>query len=154
MEIRKGKAGDFELIKDIRLAGKKHELKFNKSLKPFSANKKRYLEYLREDLAARNSVVFFAVEKNKPVGIITGRIYSALPIKARKKKGYISNLYILPGHRKKGTAMKLTRELLEWFRKKKIKDVHLGVFSKNSPAQKLFAKLGFKNYIIDMKKQL
>ncbi len=50
--------------------------------------------------------------------------------------------------------MKLTRKLLKWFRKKKIKDVHLGVFSKNSPAQKLFAKLGFKDYIIDMAKHL
>lgn len=152
MEIRKAGAGDFELIRDIKLAAKKHEQKFNRLLKPFSANRKRYLEYLQNDLTDRNRAVFFAVDKNKPVGIITGRIYNTLSIRARKKKGHISNLYVLPGHREKGTATKLTRELLKWFRKKKIRDIHLGVFSKNSPAQKLFARLGFKTYVIEMEK--
>ncbi len=154
MEIRRARADDFGLIKDIKLAAKKHEQKFNKSLKPLPANRKRYLGYLKDDLSDRNSVVFFAVDKNEPVGIITGRIYNTIPIKIRKKKGHISNLYVLPGHRKKGTATKLTRELLKWFKEKKIRDIGLGVFAKNSPAQKLFAKLGFKNYIIDMARHL
>jgi len=116
MEIRKATINDFERIKEIKLKAKTSERRYNKSLKPIWENRERYLSYLRNDLTNRDRAVFMAIERDKPVGIITGRIYTTLLIRIFRKKGHISNLFVTPGHRRKGIATKLVGELLKWFK--------------------------------------
>jgi RimJ/RimL family protein N-acetyltransferase len=45
-------------------------------------------------------------------------------------------------------------ELLRWLKKKKIKDVNVGVFIKNKPSIKLNEKFGFKPITINMWRRL
>lgn len=154
MEIRKTTIDDFERIKEIKLRSKASERRYNKSLKPVRENRERYFSYFRNDLIDKDRAVFIAMERGKLVGIITGRIYTTLLIRRLRKKGHISNLYVVHGHRHKGVAMRLVRALLHWFKEKKIKDVHLGVSSGNTPALKMFRKLKFQEYAIEMKKSI
>lgn len=154
MEIRRAALDDFDRIKGLKLAVKASERKYNKTLKPIQEAREQYFSYLKNDLSDENSAVFIAMDRDKPVGIITGRIYTTLPIRLLPEKGHISNLFIVPGHRKKGLATRLVRELLGWFKERGIRDVHLGVFSRNADALKIFRKLKFQEYAIEMKKNI
>jgi len=154
MEIKRATIDDFDQIKGIKLAAKASERRYNKLLKPIQQTRKKYFSYLRKDLSDEDRAVFIAMDRDKPVGIITGRIYTTLLIRRLPRKGHISNLFVVPGHRKKGLASRLVKELLDWFKSKKIKDVRLGVHLRNGPALKMFRKLGFQEYAIEMKRSL
>jgi len=154
MEIRKATINDFEQIKDIKLRAKASEGKYDTSLRPLRENRERYFSYLRNDLTNQDRAILIAIDQDEPIGMITGRIYRTLLIKVRRKEGRISNLFVLPGHRKKGVATELVRELLKWFREKKIKDVRLAVHSGNVPTLEMFSKLRFQEYLIEFKKTL
>jgi ribosomal protein S18 acetylase RimI-like enzyme len=154
LEIRRATIDDLELIKEIKLEAKASERTYNKSLKPIEQTKELYFSYLKSDLENSDRAVFIAIDQDKPVGIITGRIYTTLLIRRLPKKGHISNLFIEPTHRKKGLASKLANELLNWFKTEGIEDVHLGAALQNDPALQMFKKLGFQEYAIEMKKSL
>ena len=154
MEIRKATVKDFERLKDIKIKSKIWERKYNKSLKPIDKVKKRYFYYLKKDLTFKDRAIFIAIKNDKIIGMILGKIVNTLPIIKFEKRGYISNLYILSKHRRKGMAKKLVRELMGWFRAHNIKGLRLEVYSKNKPALNIYNKLGFKEYAIKMKKDL
>jgi ribosomal protein S18 acetylase RimI-like enzyme len=154
MEIRKATTDDYEQLKEIKLKAKAGERIYNKSLKPLRESGKTYLAYLAKDLAAGDRAVFMAIERGRCVGMITGRIYETLPVKAYRRHGHMSNLFVEPEHRKKDIGTALMSELLKWFRDNGIKDVHLGVYVENTAAREMFRKLDFREYSIEMKKQL
>ena len=154
MEIRKATPDDFEQVKGIKLRAKAVERRYNKSLKTVRKNRRRYLSYLRGDLASRDRAVLVAMEAGTPVGIITGRIHWTLPIRVLRRWGVISNLFVMPGHRNKGVATGLARELLKWFRQRKIKEVRLAVYARNAPALGMFRKLRFREHAVEMQKNL
>ena len=154
MEIRKATPGDYEQLKELKLKAKAGERRYNKSLKPMRQSRGTYLAYLEEDLTSKGRAVFIAVERGKPVGMITGRIYKTLPVKTHRRHGHMSNLFVQPPHRKKGIGTALFSEVLKWFRQHNIKDVHLGVYAKNTSACDMFRKLKFREYAIEMKKHL
>lgn len=154
MEIRKATTHDYEQLKEMKLKAKASERIYNKSLKPLRQCKKSYFAYLAKDLRRKDIAVFIAVERGKPVGMITGRIVETLPIKTLRRKGHASNLFIMPGHRRKGIATAMMSELLKWFRDNNVKDVRLGVHAKNASAYDMFRKFKFREYAIEMKKQL
>lgn len=154
MEIREATIDDFDQVKGIKLKAKASERRYNKSLKPLREARKKYFSYLKTDLANKDAAVLIATDRDRPVGIITGRIYKTLPIKVISRKGHISNLFVASSHRNKGIATRLVRELLNWFQEKKIRDVHLGVHSRNDRALEVFRKLKFRESIMEMKIRL
>jgi ribosomal protein S18 acetylase RimI-like enzyme len=154
MGIRKATIRDFEKLKDIKLKSKIEERKYNKSLKPINKVEKRYFYYLKRDLTFKDRAIFIAIENDKIIGIILGKIIDTLSIAKFKKRGYISNLYILPEHRRKGVAKRMVRELMRWFKVNNIKNLRLEVYSKNRPALNVYNELGFKEYATKMKKDI
>jgi len=154
MEIRKATIGDLEQLKEIKLKAKAYERKYSKSLKPMWQCRETYLSYLRSDLTNQDRAVFVATERDEPVGIITGRIHTTLPIRVLRRQGHISNMFVVPELRKRGVATKLIRRLLNWFRERGIGDVRLATHFGNAAALKLFGKLGFQEYAIEMTKSL
>lgn len=154
MEIRKATADDYEQLKEIKLKAKASERRYNKSLKPLRQSKERYLAYLENDLTSRDRAVFMAIERGRPVGMITGRIHTTLLIKTLRRNGHMSNLFVEAAHRRKGIAAALFSELLKWFRQSNIRDVHLGVYVKNASARNMFRKFKFREYAIEMKRHL
>ncbi len=154
MEIRKATISDFERIKEMKLRAKACEREYSKSLKPMRECRERYLTYLRDDLTKEDRAVFVAIERGEPVGMITGSIHTTLPIRVLRRQGHVSSLFVMPAHRKKGLATRLVEELLKWLREKGIRDVRLAAHSDNTPALKLFGRLGFQEYAIEMAKSL
>ncbi|MFC1504237.1 GNAT family N-acetyltransferase [Spirochaetota bacterium] len=151
MEIRKAGIGDFENIKKIKIASKRSEAKFNRTIKPVSKSKTLYYMYLKKDLTGKDRIVYIAIDGNKVIGMITGRTYKSIPLRKVPRMGHVSNLYIMPSYRRRGIGEVLVKMLLKWFRKNSIKDVRLGVFTLNKAAIQIFSKLKFQKHILEMK---
>jgi ribosomal protein S18 acetylase RimI-like enzyme len=61
-------------------------------------------------------------------------------------RGYIANVAVLPEHRRKGIARKLTEACVDHARKRGDKTVTLDVIAENLPALQLYEKLGFETF--------
>ena len=153
MQIRKATIKDYELLKEIKLLAKSEELKYSETLKPIDETKERYLSYLRLDLTNEKRAIFIAEEDNKTIGIILVKYFNPLLISKFSKKGYISNVYILEKHRRKGVAQKLIDKGESWLKEKGVHHLTLEIHKDNTPAIALYHKKGFNDYTIKMSKK-
>ncbi len=62
-----------------------------------------------------------------------------------RHRGWMIQVYVKPEHRGSGMSAALVQHLLDYARDKVIQ-VHLGVWSENEPAIRLYKKLGFEIY--------
>ncbi|MBD8066473.1 GNAT family N-acetyltransferase [Devosia sp. PTR5] len=62
-----------------------------------------------------------------------------------RHRGWMIQVYVRPEHRGTGMAQALVEHLLEHARAE-VLQVHLGVWSENLPAIRLYQRLGFKTY--------
>ena len=154
MKIRKATIKDFNVLLKLKLESKEEERRFSEELIPIKKAKQHYKEYLRNDLKSEWRVIFIAEENNKMVGLIVGKIYRTLRVAGYIRCGYISNLYVKKGFRKRGIAQKLIKELVGWFKRKKAKKVTLDLYEKNIKAINLYQKLKFKKYFVKMTKRI
>ena len=154
MIIRKATIYDYDSLKEIKLLSKKEELKYSGTLKSLSKSKRYFFEYLKFDLTKPDRVVFVAEEDGKVVGIILGKFFKPLRISKYSKKGHISNLYVDKSARRKKVGEKLVKEVIKWFKKKKVSYLSLEIHVDNLAAQKLYHKKGFKDYTIKVFKKV
>ena len=154
MEIKKATPRDFDTVFKLKLESKQEERKYNPELRPVAQVKKMYADYLKNDLNDRWRVVLVARQKGIPVGYVVGKIYRTLKVAGYLRCGYISNLYIKKGFRRKGTARRLLRELAAWFKKKGAVRMTLELYSNNRAAIKLYHKLKFKDYCVKLRKKI
>ena len=153
MIIKKATIKDFEKLKDIKLKSKKDEMNYSDSLKPLSKTIDIYFEYFKAELRKKNSAVFIALDK-QPIGIIIATYFKPLRISKFAKKGYISNLYIKKGHRKKGVGKKLLNISLKWLKQNNVKYISLEIHLENKNALKFYRNLGFKDYTLKLAKKI
>jgi ribosomal protein S18 acetylase RimI-like enzyme len=80
------------------------------------------------------------------VAEVDGKIVGTTVVEGRGKAGFISAVMVHPGYRRRGIAMRLMVNALDYLRgRKKVRAV-LGVISTNAPAIDLYLKLGFKAF--------
>tara|TARA_B100002003_G_scaffold206931_1_gene200965 strand:+ start:215 stop:676 length:462 start_codon:yes stop_codon:yes gene_type:complete len=153
MKIREATIKDFEKLKAIKLESKKDEMEYSDSLKPLGKTIEIYFEYFKEELKKENSVVFIAEDK-RPVGIIIATYFKPLRISRFARKGYVSNLYILKSHRKKGIGKKLLDISLKWLKENNVKYISLEIHLENKKALEFYRNLGFKDYTLKLAKKI
>ena len=149
MKIRKATKKDFEKYFPLKVEESKEYSKIiGKKIKiPSKARlKKEFLGFVSK----KNSYVYFVEEKKEILAYMNFSIYKNI----WSQCGYIEDIFVLKEHRGKGLARGLIGELIKILRNKKIKQVILSVNVKNSPAIKLYKKLGFEITKYDMRKKL
>ncbi|MBW2992997.1 GNAT family N-acetyltransferase [Candidatus Woesearchaeota archaeon] len=152
MEIRKATLKDYEQLKEMKMDFMLEEYKlFDKDIN------KRYPKVgmprqLKKNLKSKKVGFFMALDRGKAVGFIGGEIEKAHPFWRFKRVGYLFNLYVIPSYRRKGMGKELTKAILDWFKKRKIKWIKLHVYANNPRAHSLYKKLGFKDFLIELKK--
>jgi ribosomal protein S18 acetylase RimI-like enzyme len=154
MRIRKATLKDFEALKKFKILSKREELKYSKTLKPLKQTRKKYLDYLKEDLTNKTRAVFIAIEDGKIIGMILGKSYNTISISKFKKKGYLSNLYVGRAYRRKGVGKRLILHTLKWLKKQGVPHATVEIHIKNATAYNLYRKLGFEDYTIKLTKNV
>lgn len=107
---------------------------------------------LKKNLKSKKVILFIALDKGKAVGFIGGEIEKAYTFWRFKEAGYLFQLYVIPSYRRRGVGKELTKTILNWFKKRKIKWIKLHVYANNPRAHSLYKKLGFKDFMIELKK--
>lgn len=149
MKIRKATKKDFEEYYPLKVEESKEYAKIiGKKIKiPSKASlKKEFLGFVSK----RNSYVSFVEDKKEIVAYMNFLIYKNI----WSQCSYIEDIFVLKNHRGKGYAKELVSELIKILKNKKINQIILSVNIKNSPAIKLYKKLGFEITKYDMRKKI
>jgi len=154
MKIRDAESGDFEQLLKLKLDSKEEERKLNKELEPVAKVKKHYAEYLNNDLKSAYRKLLVATDKSDIVGVILVKLFRSLKVAGYKKRGYLSNLYVVPEYRKQGVGRKLTAKAISWLKSVGADEATLEIYENNLAARMLYEKLGFTTYSVKMMKRI
>lgn len=151
MRIKKATIKDFEKLKQIKSEFYLWECKGDKRLNT-GYIKKGLGARLAKNLKQKNTVFFIAEERGEIIGYSGAEIQTNPASFKFKKRGHLFNLYVRPKYQGKGIGKRLIKKTLRWFKEKKISDLMIMVYSHNKKAHQIYKKLGFKDYIIELKK--
>ena len=107
-------------------------------------------DYFKNEIKNKNNILLIYEEN----GTIEGYIYLKA-IKDEEQIGYlIDGLYVEEEYRNQKIATKLLEYSLSILSEKKISFIDINVLSKNTIAKKLYKKIGFEEYKIQMRKRI
>jgi len=102
----------------------------------------------------KDSIVFVAEENGKIVGYVFGYVKKRGREYIMYKTGYIDHWFVTEKSQGRKIGKRLLGEITKWFKKQKCSHLTTEVFVDNKKAIKIYKKLGFRKYTIEMKKKI
>ena len=119
-----------------------------------AASPEGYAQFLRGQMKHVDAAIFVA-ERD---GVVIGYVYAELePLswkELREAAGFIHDLAVDVTHRRSGAGAALMEAASDWLRERGAPRVILWTAQQNSAAQQLFSRLGFKETMIEMTREL
>lgn len=112
---------------------------------------KNHFEKLIKD---GNTKIIIAEENEKVIGYFMGVIEKAPQYVLPKEIGVILDAFIEGEYRNQGVGKKIFKELLEWFKKKKVEHIELTVDARNKIGLNAWRKFGFFDFRLKMRLDL
>lgn len=123
-------------------------------LEPQPGIEKGYASFLGRMMESSDDCVFVAEED----GVIRGYVFAALePLswkELRGPAGFIHDVAVAEEARRRGIGTRLMQAAIEWLRQHGAPRVILGSAAPNREAQALFRRLGFRDTMVEMTKEL
>lgn len=101
---------------------------------------------VRRLMKSENGLVLVAVDGGRSVGYSLSEIREPVKLLKRKEFGYVYDMAVTAGYRRRGIGEKMFIEILKWFRSRDIDRVELEVAAKNQVAYSFWKKRGFTDY--------
>ena len=146
-KIRKATLNDINVIVELHKELVDYHRKIDKYYKPGSKTRKGFRKYLLEIIRKRKIKILVAETDNKIVGYFIGTIEKPRPSVVPKRIGKITDAFVEEKYRRFGIGRAMFNELIQWFKKNKIKHIELRVDSRNEIGIKAWQKLGFKEFM-------
>ena len=109
-----------------------------------------YGRFLVSLLADPDSLVMVAEDAGQVVGYVYADIEGTNWKELRGPCGYVNDVFVIEGVRRKGAGRELMRAAIDWIRSKGQTQVVLWAKTRNEHAHQLFARLGFRKTMIEM----
>jgi GNAT superfamily N-acetyltransferase len=109
-----------------------------------------YGRFLVSQLANPDTVVLVAERENDILGYVFAGLEPTSWRDLRGPCGFIHDVYVQESARRQGTGKSLVRAAIAWAHSRGMEQVVLWSKSGNEGAQRLFAKLGFRDTMIEM----
>lgn len=106
-----------------------------------------FTDILKKSVSSPDSKIFIAIEGEEVIAYILLQVLRYPPIFKKERYGYISDMCVKDGHRRKAIGDKLLAKAYEWFRFKGVDRVELRVASNNNIGYSFWKKQGFKDYV-------
>lgn len=113
-----------------------------------------FTKSVRSFINSKNSAIFLAEHENSIVGYCLIRIQKNNPIYKIKRIGFIDDIYVKTGLRKKGIGTLFLRNAYAWFKKNDVKHLALYVDINNKIARHAYIKRGFEDDHMIMRRNL
>lgn len=147
-QIKYREATETDLPKIIELW--KEFIDFHKDRDPiFSRSKEgpdNFGRYILENMSKADAIVYVAESDGEVVAYILSMIQDYPPAFEVKKFGFISDLAVSSGSRRSGIGMHLFEMARNWFVKKGMRRIEIGVAVTNEISTSFWDKMGFKPY--------
>lgn len=148
--VRRAEARDLMPLLELHLALQDHLESANPDLWRMTRQARQQLEgQLAARIAAPESCILVAEEERCLVGTVSGRIVTNtryVPARA----GVIDQLYVIPGHRRRGIGSLLVTELCRVLLDRGVGDVSLRTVHGNAQAMAFWAARGFTPRIVTL----
>lgn len=154
IHIRRATARDIKEILPVwgELAG--FHASLDPAFTPSSQWPREYSAYLRSLISRDDALAVVAKEDSAIVGYAVGRITTLPTFFEHRFRGYIHDVFIREGFRRRGIGRRLVEEILGWFRNRGVTLVELTVAANNHDAIPFWERLGFSVYMHQMKREL
>jgi ribosomal protein S18 acetylase RimI-like enzyme len=113
-----------------------------------------YAWFLGTQIADEDAAVFVAERATSIVGYLYAAIEPRSWKELRDEAGYIHDVLVDEGERRSGVATALLEAAFAWLKDRGVARVVLGTAYANTPAQRLFERVGFRPTMIEMTKEL
>ena len=100
------------------------------------------------------SLLVVVEDDGKVIGCGFGQIRKNAHYYQQEQFGYIGMMSVLENYRGQGLGGKIIEALFDFFRQKNIKEVKLQVVAGNEGAIRSYEKMGFKDHLLEMKRDL
>ena len=92
------------------------------------------------------------LDGERVVAYALGRVH-VLPIPFHEpRRGWIQDVFTLPGRRREGIGGRVVEALLAWFRERRVTFIELTVAVRNPEAVRFWERFGFTTYMYRMKR--
>ena len=146
--IREARIGDLGVIVDLWQQMIEHHTRLSPHFTLAEDGKEKFSKYLAKKFSEKSTRLIVAEHDGKVVGFMLGLLSPNVPVFKERTMGVISDVYVLPGYRKRGISREMLKGVLKWFNKNKVTTVQLNVATANLEARSAWGQLGFKPYMI------
>lgn len=152
--VRRAAVKDADVIHALWSGLNQYEAKLDPLLKKDTAFYRRSKNEYTAALRKKNEFFLIAEENNVPLGYIYGWIEKAPYWIMPERRGFVCDVFVVPGKRGSGVGKKLMDDLSAVFASRGVTWMTLDVYPNNVTTRKIWKKLGFKEYIIEMARTL
>jgi len=114
---------------------------------------REYGAYLRTLMGRDDAIAVVAKDGARIIGYAIGRITALPPFFEHRYRGYIHDVYVRDGYRRRGIGRQMVQQILDWLRHRGVHLVELTVAA-NNDAVRFWERLGFHTYMHQMKLEL
>lgn len=154
IKIREATPKDNEALINLNLELIKFEKAFEPDLKIDDETKKFLDEWITKDFKSKDWKSFVAEDNGEIVGFISGRIGKRYKFYKTQVFGDAENAFVIESYRNKGVAKQLMAELVVWMKSKGVERIEASTYWKNTAAQDIWRKMGFKEHMIIFEKRI
>jgi ribosomal protein S18 acetylase RimI-like enzyme len=130
-----------------------HELDPRRFLSPSASTPQDYADFLGSQLERANVVVLVAEREGSVVGYAFGAVESTDWMSLRGPAGMLHDIVVDPSVRRGGVGWTLLDAALRALEAHGVPRVVLSAAARNEPAQRLFARAGFRQTMIEMTRE-
>lgn len=103
--------------------------------------------YVRELLRAPDALVLAAAEGGRVVGYAIAQVAFQPPVFRATRYGFVADLAVAPGYRRRGAGSRLLGEVHRWFASRGIARVEVRVASGNAMGNAFWARHGYREFM-------
>jgi ribosomal protein S18 acetylase RimI-like enzyme len=154
--IRKAEARDLESLGHLgaMLMHVHYAFDSQRFLAPHAGAEHGYAAFLGSRIDSPDDCVFVADVDGRVAGYLFAALEPLSWKELRGPAGYIHDVAVEESDRREGIATKLMEAGFQWLRDHGAPRVVLGTAARNEAAQSLFHRLGFRDTMIEMTKEL
>jgi len=123
-------------------------------IEPGAGTEEGYAWFLGSQMKEPDVVIYVAERNNAVVGYVYAKMEPHNWKELRAPAGFINDVVVDEVHRHSGIGSALVEAAMQWLREHGAPRVLLWTAEKNTSAQRLFARLGFRRTMIEMTREL
>jgi len=117
-----------------------------------------YTNWLFKHLEANSGIIFVAVDGDKTIGHIAGRLNPQSEedqiLSLPAKPAFVDDLYIIPDYRSQGVGAKLLKHMEEYFKAQGCDEISLEAFAPNERSLTFYDREGYSRQTTGFTKRL